>query len=141
MAITQLSPTGLPGARYSFSAKDPASGKGTGPFTALSSIATPGRIPSFLAKTPEVTTSEQITALSVMALPGPTRTFTAKEFAGVEIPIPPVEEPEVVPEPARGGLIAEPRELQQRRRLLAQARREDKIIMEVIKLFLEEVNK
>ena len=52
MAYTQLSPTGIPGRRYSFLAKtESAAEKGIGLFTELSLIGLPGRIHSFYAKT------------------------------------------------------------------------------------------
>ena len=51
MAYTQLSPTATPGRRYSFVAKFAATGTHIGSFTALSVMALPGPIRSFLAKT------------------------------------------------------------------------------------------
>ena len=52
MAYTQLSPTGIPGRRYSFLAKtESAAEKAIGLFTELSLIGLPGRIHSFVAKT------------------------------------------------------------------------------------------
>ena len=51
MAYTQLAPTAIPGRRYSFVAKFAATGPHIGTFTALSVMALPGPLRSFLAKT------------------------------------------------------------------------------------------
>jgi len=53
MAVTQLSPSAVPGRRYSFSPKTAAGGgRGAGPFTILSVMALPGMRRAFVAKTP-----------------------------------------------------------------------------------------
>ena len=84
--FTQLSPTALPGKRYSFLAKGMSPHTGT--FTELSVTALPGKIHSFSPKRGPHT--GLFTQLSVMALPGVRLTFTAKAEAIVEIvPTPP----------------------------------------------------
>ena len=77
--ITQLNPTALPGKRYSFLPKTPASGTHTGLFTQLSVIALPGGRHTFLAKTPAVAGhTGEFTGLSAYAVPGMRHYFSAK---------------------------------------------------------------
>jgi len=95
MAYTQLSPTGIPGRRYSFLAKtESAAEKGIGLFTELSLIGLPGRIHSFSAKTAAVASEKGIglfTELSLIGLPGRIHSFVAKTAAEVSDVIPEVE--------------------------------------------------
>jgi len=78
MAYTQLSPTAIPGQRYSFSAKT-ATAAHAGLFTELSVLALPGQRHSFSAKSIAVIPHTGLfTELSVIALPGSRHTFTAK---------------------------------------------------------------
>jgi len=143
MPFTQLILNGTPGKRLSFSAKTPADiGEHTGLFTSLSPSGTPGRRLSFSAKTPADIGEHTglFTSLSPSGTPGRKLSFVAKEEAIViVIPV----EPEIIPveePPRRGGNLVHERYADQRQ-LLAQARREDKILLSVIKLFLREVNK
>ena len=137
MAIyTQLSPSAIPGKRYSFSAKDPAPAGGphTGTFTELSVTATPGPIHSFSAKdeaaAPSGPHTGLFTALSVLSLPGQRHTFSAK----TEAIAPVIPEPEPAPEiygggggPLQGWPDAKEKEYFRRKRIL----KEDDELMQI----------
>jgi len=79
MPYTQLSPSGVPGKRYSFSAKVPH----TGLFTYLSPSGVPGQRYSFSAKqaAEEAEHTGLFTWLSPVALPGGRYSFVAKAEA------------------------------------------------------------
>lgn len=86
MSVTQLSPNGVSGGRYSFSPKTEGTiSKGVGPFTALSANGLTGQIRTFLAKTPEVPGVSKgvgpFTALSVNGISGAIHSFVAKGLA------------------------------------------------------------
>jgi hypothetical protein len=120
MAIyTQLSPTAVPGRRYSFTAKTaaPTGGPHTGEFTELSVTATPGQRHSFSAKTeasaPSGPHTGLFTELSVFALPGQRHSFLAKTAAVI---VTPPKSPEVYLAPRRGGGYIEPEKRLESRR-------------------------
>lgn len=79
MALTQLSPTAIPGGRYQFWPKS----KGQGPFTELSVTALPGQRHSFSAKSASLKGTGPFTELSVIAVPGQRHSFVAKTPAVV----------------------------------------------------------
>lgn len=89
---TQLSPSAVPGRRYSFSAKAAAVvQKAEGPFTRLTPSGTPGRPYGFAAKAPADAGQKAegpFTRLNPSALPGMGYAFSAKEPAAVAVPTP-----------------------------------------------------
>ena len=135
MATTQLSPSAIPGKRYSFSPKAPAAGAHTGTFTELSVTATPGPIHSFSAKDAAAPESGPhtglFTELSIFALPGQRHSFSAK----TPFIAPVTPEPEAKPirrtRGASGEYEYEPsdtaKRIAQRRRILT----EDNELMEL----------
>jgi hypothetical protein len=120
MAIyTQLSPTALPGRRYSFSAKTaaPTGGPHTGTFTELGVIGVPSKQHSFSAKSeagsPSGPHAGLFTELSVFALTGQRHLFSAKTEA---VTVTPPRSPEVYLAPRRGGGYIEPEKRLESRR-------------------------
>lgn len=92
-ALTQLSPIGLPGSRYSFLAKTAAgvSARGSDLFTSISVTATPGKRQSFTAKSlvgASARGSDLFTTLHVDALPGPRYAFSPKTSAAAIVAAP-----------------------------------------------------
>lgn len=134
MAYTQLSPTGLPGQRYSFLVKDAAAAeKGIGPFTALSVIGLSGERHSFSAKTAAAGAEKGVglfTQLLPYGLPGKRYSFAAKDSAEVEVP--PI--PDVVTRAGGGGTFVSPGKLGKTKQELWRAKllREDEELLEMI---------